>query len=91
MTELTRGRNLAVTPSKSKGMTSEELKKINHDYPFVGLKSMLAVANSAHPFRFIYTSAALTERDQDRALWVMGEERKLRVSLPSRVHLALPV
>lgn len=61
-------------------MTAEELKKINHDYPFIGLKSMLAVASADHAFRFIYTSAALSERDQDRALWVMQDERKLRVS-----------
>ncbi len=75
-------RNLAITPSKARGMSTEELKKVCHDYTINGLDCMAAVANLDHPFRFIYTSGAMTERDQDRqGLWLIPEYRKMRVSL----------
>ena len=45
----------------------------------IGLKAMAEVANPDHPFRFVYTSGALTERNQDRSLWLMSEHRKMRV------------
>lgn len=73
-------RNLAITPNKTSGMTSEEVKRICHDYTITGLEAMAEVANPDHPFRFIYTSGAFVERDQEKSLWLMSEHRKMRVS-----------
>lgn len=83
---LTTFRNLAITPKKYKEMTPEEAKKICHDYTLVGLQSMLSVANPDRPFRFIYTSGAMTERDQDRKdLWIIGDYRRMRVRSSNRL------
>ncbi|KAJ9632070.1 hypothetical protein H2203_000471 [Taxawa tesnikishii (nom. ined.)] len=38
--------------------------------------SHAAATNS--PFRFVYASGALAERDQDKGLWFMGEARRVR-------------
>jgi hypothetical protein len=75
------GRNVAITPNKTTGMSETEVKKICHDYTLLGLQAMAEVANPGHPFRFIYTSGAMTERDQDKTLWLMSEHRKMRVCL----------
>ena len=37
-------------------------------------------SNAAQPFRFVYTSGMLAERDQNTTLWFMSEMRKMRVS-----------
>ena len=65
-------------------MSAEEVKKVCHDYTVNGLSSMAAVANPDHPFRFIYTSGVMSERDQDnKGLWLIPEYRKMRVSFIS--------
>ena len=79
--ELTFIRNLAVTPANVRDMSQEEVSRICLDYTLVGLKAMAEVANTSRPFRVVYTSGVLSERDQDRVLWFQGRYRKMRVSL----------
>ena len=66
-------------------MPAEEVKKICHDYTMIGLKAMAEVANPDRPFRFIYTSGAMTERDQSKTLWLMSEHRKMRGEVETAV------
>jgi hypothetical protein len=76
---------LAITPHKLFGLKADFIRKVNFDFPMKGLETMAsASSSSAEPFRFIYTSGALTERDPRRSLWVMSEQRHMRVS-----HLSL--
>ncbi|KAM3084148.1 hypothetical protein ACMFMG_001750 [Clarireedia jacksonii] len=67
---------LAITPSKAAAMDFAEVTKVNHDYTINGLKNMVAVANK--PFRFLYTSGSLIERDQSKTLTVLSEYRHMR-------------
>ena len=73
-------RNLALTPPKAKVLAPEEVKRICHDYPLKFLKQISSLCNPAYPFRFVYTSGALAERDQSKALWLASDYRKIRVS-----------
>ncbi|KAK3705085.1 hypothetical protein LTR37_013452 [Vermiconidia calcicola] len=43
-----------------------------------GIKTMASVASAEAPFRFIYTSGALSERDPSKSLWLNPEYRKMR-------------
>jgi len=71
-------RTLAVTPRKSKEMDPTEVETICFDYTVNGLRTMAALANK--PFRFVYTSGALVERDQSKSLWFLANYRLMRVS-----------
>ncbi|PQE21333.1 hypothetical protein CJF32_00006475 [Rutstroemia sp. NJR-2017a WRK4] len=66
---------LAITPSKAEDMDFAEVTKVNYDYTINGLQNMLAVAYK--PFRFIYTSGALIERDQNKTLTILGDYRHM--------------
>lgn len=66
-------------------MPAEEVKRICHDYTMIGLKAMAEVANTNTTFRFIYTSGAMTERDQSKSLWFMSEHRKMRGEVENAV------
>jgi hypothetical protein len=59
-------RTLAVTSSKSREMDFVDVTKICSEYTINGLKIMSSLANK--PFRFIYTSGVLIERDQSKSL-----------------------
>jgi hypothetical protein len=59
-------RTLAVTPTKSKDASYEDVTKICYDYTISGLTNMTLVANK--PFRFVYTSGVTVERDQTKIL-----------------------
>ena len=63
-------RTLAVTPSKSKGMDIAEVTKVCSDYTINGLTNMAALANT--PFRFVYTSGFLVERNESKDLSNLG-------------------
>lgn len=70
-------RTLAVTPRKSKEMDPTEVEKICFDYTVNGLRTIAALANK--PFRFVYTSGLLVERDQSKSLWFLAKYRRMRV------------
>ncbi|KAJ8063297.1 hypothetical protein OCU04_008527 [Sclerotinia nivalis] len=67
---------LAITPSRSKAMEFAEVTKVCYEYTVNGITNMAAVANT--PFRFIYTSGALIERDQSKSLTFMADYRHMR-------------
>ena len=63
----------------------ETQKLVNSDYTMAAVNAFathLAPATrerTGKKFRFIYTSGAMVERDQNKGLWFYGEARKLRV------------
>jgi hypothetical protein len=62
-------------------MPFEETRKICYDYTVTGLKtiSQLARASNKKPLRFIYTSGSMTERDQTKKPWILGDYSLMRV------------
>ncbi|ORY12195.1 hypothetical protein BCR34DRAFT_600761 [Clohesyomyces aquaticus] len=74
---------LAITPSKSKTFPWEEVRKVNLDYTVAGMQSLMAV--SEKPFRFIYTSGQMSERDQSKKLALLGDYRLLRGEAENQV------
>ena len=75
-----------MTPSQSRSMDFAQVTTICHDYTINGIQNMIKAANK--PFRFVYVSGVLTERDQSKVLPSLGEYRHLRVS-SSFYHLFL--
>ncbi|KAJ9296198.1 hypothetical protein DTO271G3_5339 [Paecilomyces variotii] len=72
---------LAVTPSKSKTMPWEEVRKICYDYTVKGLETIAQLprdTSAGKPLRFIYTSGAMSERDQSKKPWLLGDYRLMR-------------
>lgn len=70
-------RALAVTPSQAKEMDFADVTTICSDYTINGLVNMAALANK--PFRFIYTSGVMIERDQEKSLPFLSDYRLMRV------------
>ena len=60
-----------------------EGRRINVDFPVTAAKAFAATLAaqraSTKPFRFVYVSGIVAEKDQARTLWVLSEPRKLRV------------
>jgi hypothetical protein len=81
-------RTLAVTPRKSRAMDPKEVETICFDYTVNGLRTMAALANK--PFRFVYTSGLLVERDQSKSLWFLANYRLMRVSRSPKALLYYP-
>ncbi|QKX64642.1 uncharacterized protein TRUGW13939_11818 [Talaromyces rugulosus] len=68
--------SLAITPSQSRNMDFAHVTTVCYDYTIHALKSMAALANK--PFRFIYVSGILIERDQTKELPYLAEYRHMR-------------
>jgi hypothetical protein len=86
---ISRVRTIAVTPSKLKSMTLEEVNKICYDYTVTGIQTMAPLASKEKPFRFIYISGANGERDQTKKPRIMGDYALIRVSNRSHLHFLL--
>jgi len=67
---------LAVTPSASKEMDFTDVTNICSDFTTNGLANMAPLANS--PFRFVYTSGVMVERDQTKTLTFLADYRLMR-------------
>ena len=83
-------RSLGIATPKS----SDGNRRINLDYTLAaakGFQKALAprLADQGKKFRFVYCSGMMTERDQERKLWFMGEMRRTRVCILS-ISLPLP-
>jgi hypothetical protein len=64
-------------------MSFTDVTKICEEYTVNGISNMATLANK--PFRFIYTSGVLIERDQNKSLPFLAEYRLMRVRyLPLR-------
>lgn len=56
-------------------------KALELDYPLAfGDAFSETLSESKKKFRYVHLSGAATERDQNRALWVKSEMRKMKVS-----------
>ncbi|KAK5990105.1 hypothetical protein PT974_08369 [Cladobotryum mycophilum] len=66
---------MAVTPNKSKSLPWEEVRKICHEYPILGIENIpkLPRKETATPFRFVYVSGSSAERDQTKKPWILGD------------------
>jgi hypothetical protein len=83
-------RTVAVTPSKSRSMEFEKVRKICQDYTLIGMKAMFeARENSATPFCFMYVSGTAAERDQTKTPFpaFMAQYSLMRVSNKSNILL----
>ena len=73
---------LAITPTKSKTMDPEEVRKICMDYPVTAINTLksLARGKEGKPLRFVFASGAKAEPDQSKKLWVLQDYTLMRVS-----------
>lgn len=80
------------------GASKEDSQRINYDYTMAGFNAMVEnVApklGEGRKLRFVYTSGWLVERDYEKAMWIMAEQRRIRVSplcrtMSSRVILVI--
>lgn len=59
-------------------------KEVHMDYTMAAanafVKELAAQLGPGKKLRFVYLSGALAEKDQKKALWVLGNARRLRVS-----------
>ena len=82
-TILMRVRTVAITPSKSKNIPFEQVKKICQTDALAGLQAMYQASRAregnAKPFSFIYMSGAAAERDQSKKPKWMPEYCLMRV------------
>ena len=63
-------------------MDLADVTRVCADYTTNGLSNMAALAHK--PFRFVYVSGVMVERDQSKALPFLADYRLMRVrSLPS--------
>lgn len=55
----------------------EEARKVSIDYTCKAIDVMLPETKN---LRFVYISGFMTERDQEKPLWIMEDYRRIRVS-----------
>ncbi|KAF7374665.1 Succinate-semialdehyde dehydrogenase [Mycena sanguinolenta] len=75
---------VAITPSKSKDFTFDEVKRVCYTSTLVGL-NVLRGAGVGRPFRFIYMSGIAAERDQSKTPPFMPEYCLMRGETENRV------
>jgi hypothetical protein len=78
-------RTVAVTPTKSKLMDAADVKRVCHDYTVAGLQAIYE-AGPAKPFRFLYMSGYMSQRDPLKKPFLLGDYAVMRVS---QTHLSL--
>lgn len=79
-------RTIAITPSKSRSMEPEVVKRVCQTFAVDGLR-MLVESSPARPFRYLYVSGKLAERDQTKKPILAPEYFLMRVSiLPLCTH-----
>ncbi len=75
-------RTVAITPTKSKTVDSKEVYRVCHTSTMEGIKA-LRETGPGRPFRFVYVSGAMAERDQTKKPgFLMGEYMLMRVRRP---------
>lgn len=81
--QLTSSRTIAITPTKSKTMPWEEVRKTCVDYAVNAVDTFAKSprADKANPFRFVYVSGSAAERDPTKKPWVMGDYCLMRVRI----------
>jgi hypothetical protein len=82
-------RTVAITPSKSRSLPFDEVKRVCQDCTMSGLDALCsaaAVDERETPFRFVYMSGAATSRDRSVTPRFMPEYSWMRVPLPSQAY-----
>ncbi|KAF8311140.1 hypothetical protein DL93DRAFT_2061351 [Clavulina sp. PMI_390] len=75
---------VAITPSKSLTYEWNEIVRVCQTSPLVGIQAMYEAGPSI-PFRFLYMSGFIVERDQSKPPPVMAKYLLMRVSTESRL------
>lgn len=72
---------MAVTPTKSKAMTWDDVKRICLEYTVTGLNVLtdLPRGPGQKPLRFIYTSGSAATRDPAKKPFLLGDYAVMRV------------
>ncbi|KIW11828.1 hypothetical protein PV08_09101 [Exophiala spinifera] len=68
------GTNIPVKPA-------ELNRKINFEYALTTARIFAGFDHSSQPFHFVYLSGALPEKDTEKHLWFLAENRKMRGAL----------
>lgn len=55
-------------------------KEVHHDFTVAGLEAVKKANEGGQVMKFVYVSGGLVEPDQEKSLWFLGKERKMRVS-----------
>ena len=77
-----RPRTVAITPTKSRSLEFEYVRRVCQDFTLLGLKTMTeARVDKTTPFRFLYMSGAAAERDLTKTPRFMPEYSKMRVRM----------
>ena len=79
-------RTVAITPSKSRGLPFDEVRRVCLDYTVAGLQAIFQAqdegrTHDSKPLRFLYMSGSAAERDQSKRPTMMAEYCLMRVSL----------
>ncbi len=80
-------RTVAITPTKSKSIDFEVVRRVCQEYTLTGLRTMSEAGGRKNsiPFRFVYMSGAATERDQTKTPSFMPQYSLMRGETESRV------
>ncbi len=74
-------RTMAITPSKSRALGFDEVRRVCQTCTLAGLQAMHE-SSPSKPFRFLYMSGIAAERDQTKKPDFMPEYSWMRVSAP---------
>lgn len=82
---------MAVTPTKSKAMAWDDVKRICLDYTVTGLNVLtdLPRGPGQKPLRFIYTSGSAATRDPANKPFLLGDYSVMRVRFSSTIILGI--
>lgn len=58
---------------------NEIARKVSIDFTMAGARALTQKA-AGRKMRFVYVSGFVSERDQSKSLWFLGEYRRIRVS-----------
>jgi hypothetical protein len=74
-------RTVAITPTKSRMYNVAEVKRVCQENTIIGLRTILEARPNMNPFRIIYMSGAIVERDQTKKPeGMLGDYMLMRVS-----------
>ncbi|KAF6228626.1 hypothetical protein HO173_011797 [Letharia columbiana] len=81
---------VAITPSKSRGLDFDEVRRVCQEYTLVGLRAIFKAhseggSRGAPPLRFLYMSGTATERDQNKTPSWMPEYCLMRGETETQV------
>lgn len=83
-------RTIALIPSKYRSVPADQAAKICRDYAVYGIEAMSNLpraegSNNSKPFRFVYFSGSVAERDPSKKPLVMGDYLLLRGDAENKI------